>query len=128
MVAPIIPGLNDHEIPAILEAAADAGAVAAGDVLLRLPLTVRPVFLEWLQRTQPSRYDRVVSGIEATRGGKLNSSEFGKRMRGEGIIAEQIRQTFRIFSRRHGLTRRQRDLNVTAFQRPQPSSGQLRLF
>ncbi|MEW4528726.1 PA0069 family radical SAM protein [Maioricimonas sp. JC845] len=128
MVAPVIPGLNDHEIPAILEAAADAGAVAAGYVLLRLPLTVRPVFLEWLERTQPSRYDRVVSGIEATRGGKLNSSEFGKRMRGEGIIAEQIRQTFQVFSRRHGLSRRQRDLNVTAFQRPQPSSGQLRLF
>ncbi|MFG0336301.1 MAG: PA0069 family radical SAM protein, partial [Maioricimonas sp. JB049] len=128
MVAPVIPGLNDHEIPAILEAAADAGAGAASYVLLRLPLTVRPVFLDWLERTQPSRYERVVSRIESTRGGKLNSAEFGKRMRGEGLIAEQIRQTFQVFSRRRGLTRRQRNLETSRFVRPQPSSGQLRLF
>jgi len=77
MLAPVIPGLDDSEIPRILEAAADAGATTASYVLLRLPLTVEPVFREWLQRTQPLKADRVLGQIRATREGNLNSSTWG---------------------------------------------------
>lgn len=128
MVAPVIPGLNDSEIPAILQAANEDGAASAGYILLRLPLTVRPVFLEWLERTQPTKKDRIESLIRATRGGDLNNSEFGTRMRGTGEIADQIAQTFRVFARRFGLDKKPAPLDVSQFRRPQPSSGQLRLF
>ncbi len=128
MVAPVIPGLNDSEIPAILEAAREHGAVGASYVLLRLPLTVRPVFLDWLERTQPTKKERIESRIRAMRDGGLNNSEFGSRMRGSGEIADQIRQTFRVFARRFGLDRPLPPLDVSLFQRPKPASGQLRLF
>lgn len=81
MVAPIIPALTDSEIPAVLAAAKEAGAMAAGMVLLRLPLSVEPVFLDWLQTTQPESYSRVEQRIRATRDGNLNSSKWGERMR-----------------------------------------------
>ena len=90
MVAPIIPGLHDSEVPAILEAAADAGARSASHVLLRLPLSVRPVFVDWLERTQPLKKERIESRIRSTRDGNLNDSEFGRRMRGQGSYADQI--------------------------------------
>ncbi len=77
MVAPIIPGLNDFEMPAVLQAASEAGAQGAGYTLLRLPLAVRPIFVEWLERSQPLKAAKVQSLIRATRGGKLNSSQFG---------------------------------------------------
>jgi DNA repair photolyase len=128
MTAPIIPGLNDSEIPRLLEAARDHGATAAAYVLLRLPITVKPVFLDWLERTQPTKKDRIVHLIQSTRQGKLNSAEFGKRMRGEGQIAEQIRQTFTVFRRKFGLDGPQRELSLEHFQPPRPTSGQLRLF
>ena len=128
MVAPVIPGLNDSEIPKVLEAAREHGAVAASYVLLRLPLTVRPVFLDWLERTQPTKKERIESRIRATREGGLNNSEFGRRMRGSGEIADQIRQTFRVFARRFGLDQPLPALDASQFQRPKPASGQLRLF
>ena len=106
MVAPIIPGLTDHEIPAILQAASEAGAGSANYILLRLPLTVRPVFLQWLERTQPTGRDRVMSRIRSTRDGDLSNSQFRKRMRGEGQIADQIAQTFKVFANKHGLARK----------------------
>ncbi|GIW93537.1 MAG: radical SAM protein [Pirellulaceae bacterium] len=90
MVAPVIPGLNDTEIPAILRAAAEAGARGAGYVLLRLPLAVASVFLEWLDRFRPELRQRVENRVRETRGGKLNSATFGERMRGTGHLAEQI--------------------------------------
>ncbi len=127
MVAPIIPGLTDTEIPAILAAAREAGASDANYTILRLPLTVEPVFLEWLERTQESKQDKVVSLIRQVRGGKLNESQFGQRMRGTGEVFEQIRQLFKLFKQRLGFT----DLppyDVTRFTPPRPSSGQLRLF
>ncbi len=128
MIAPIIPGLNDSEIPALLAAAADAGAIKAGYILVRLPLAVSPIFTDWLARTQPTRAARVESLIRATRGGKLNSSQFGERMRGSGLIAEQIEQTFRLFARKHDLDRAMPELDYTQFRPPVTKSGQLRLF
>ena len=128
MVAPVIPGLNDSEIPAVLKAARDRGASAASYVLLRLPLTVKPVFLEWLERTQPLKKDRVESRIRSTRNGGLNNSEFGTRMKGTGEIADQIKQTFQVFARRYGLDQKQEPLDCSKFQVPKPTTGQLRLF
>jgi len=128
MTAPVIPGLNDSEIPALLEAASKAGAKHAGFVMLRLPLAVKPVFLEWLDRFEPSKRDRVVALLQSVRGGELNSSNFGERMRGTGEIADQIKQTFRVFARKHGLDQPLPKLNSTLFVPPKPSSGQLSLF
>jgi DNA repair photolyase len=128
MLAPVIPGLNDAEIPAILQAAADAGAMTASYILLRLPLTVEPVFQEWLRRTQPLRAERVLGRIRETRGGKLNSSTWGERMAGTGEIAEQIGNLFRLFRRKHGLDRKLPPQNCTLFRPPVPRSGQMRLF
>src|SRR5439155_26727688 len=84
LVAPVIPALTDSEIPALLAAAKDAGAGAAGYTMLRLPVTVAPVFLEWLERTHPAHRQRVESCIRDVRGGKLNDPEFGRRMSGSG--------------------------------------------
>jgi DNA repair photolyase len=128
MIAPVVPGLNDSDIPDLLRAAHEHGALSAGYILLRLPLTVRPVFLEWLARTQPATKDRIESRIRATRDGKLNDSQFGARMRGTGEYAEQIKQTFQVFARRYGLDKKPPPLDVSQFRSPRPSSGQLSLF
>lgn len=128
MVAPVIPGLNDSEIPAVLNAAGESGALSASYILLRLPLTVRPVFLEWLGRTQPEKKGRIESRIRTTRDGQLNDSQFRSRMRGTGEFAEQIEQTFQVFARRFGLDQKLPPLDVSQFRRPQPSSGQRSLF
>jgi DNA repair photolyase len=128
MVAPIIPGLNDSEVPEILAAAHAAGAQAAGYTLLRLPLAVAPVFQEWLERTQPTKRERVEGLVRQTRAGKLNGSEFGSRMRGTGEIAEQIGRLFRVFSKKYQLDRKLPALDVSKFEPPRPRSGQLRLF
>jgi DNA repair photolyase len=127
MLAPIIPGLNDREIPALVAAAADAGATAASYVLLRLPLAVQPVFLDWLKRTLPDAKERIVGLIRATRGGALNDAKFGSRMRGAGPIADQIGQLFRTFCRKHGLARSLPPCDSSQF-RPPAVAGQLRLF
>ncbi len=128
MVAPVIPGLTDSEIPSILEEVHKAGASSAHFILLRLPLTVRPVFLDWLERDRPLQKTRIESLIRSTRDGKLNSAEFGTRMRGAGELAGQIRQTFRVFARRYGLDRVMEPLDVSQFRPPKSPSGQLRLF
>ena len=128
MVAPIIPGLNDSEVPSILEAAKNAGAMAAGYVLLRLPLTVEPVFKEWLERTQPLKAERVLGRVRETRGGKLNNSSWGERMTGTGEIANQIKKMFRLFKQQHGLAGKLPAQDCDQFRPPVPSSGQRRLF
>ena len=128
MVAPIIPGLNDSEAPQILEAAQDAGAMTAGYILLRLPLTVEPVFIEWLERTQNFKAQKVVSRVQQTRGGKMNNSNWGERMVGRGEIAEQIESMFRLFRRKLGLDQRLPELRCDQFRPPPSSNGQLRLF
>ena len=128
MVAPIIPGLNDSEIPSILEAAQVAGAKAASYTLLRLPLAVQPVFLEWLNRTQQLKSQKVERLIRETRGGKLSSFEWGERMAGSGQIAEQIRNLFRVFVQKQNLQGKLPPHDFSQFQPPTPRSGQLRLF
>ncbi len=117
-IAPVIPGLNDHEIPAILDAAAAAGAVHAGWGMLRLPLGVKDVFLDWLDRCFPGKKNRVLARIRDVRGGRLDNSAFGVRFTGEGIFAEQIRALFRAAARRHGLERGMPVLSAEAFRRP----------
>lgn len=128
MTAPIIPGLNDSEIPAILKEAAEAGARSAGFTLLRLPGAVEPIFRDWLERVEPTRRARIESLIRVTRGGRLNDAKFGSRMRGEGEMAGQIAATFQLFRRKYGLDRKHDPLDATNFRPPRPVSGQLRLF
>jgi DNA repair photolyase len=128
MVAPIIPGLNDSEIPGILAAASEARAITAGYILLRLPQTVEPVFMEWLERTQPDNRDKVEGRIRNTRDGRLSSSRWGERMRGSGEIADQIRNMFHLFLRKHGLDRKMPPRECNLFQRPDPDPDQLKLF
>jgi DNA repair photolyase len=118
MVAPIIPGLTDHEMPAILDAVAAAGARRAGYVVLRLPYAVKDVFLAWLDAHAPSKKDRVISRLRDLRGGKLYDATFGARMRGEGIFAEQIKQLFEVSARRAGLNRDDFQLSTAHFRRP----------
>jgi DNA repair photolyase len=128
LVAPIIPGLNDSEIPAILAAVHEAGAGAAGYQLLRLPLTVAPVFLEWLTREQPNRLKKIEGRVRDMRDGKLNTPEFGKRMCPTGEMARQIGELFDLFARRHGLDGGLPPYDCSHFRPPLPRSGQLRLF
>lgn len=128
MVAPIIPGLNDSEIPAILTAASEAGATTANFTLLRLPLSVKPVFLEWLERTQPLRKAKIEALIRGARDGKLSDSTFGSRMRGTGEVAKQIEQIFRVFKQKLGLDRDLPAYDFFRFERPLPPTNQMRLF
>lgn len=128
MTAPIIPGLNDSEMPSILEAAADAGAQSAGYTLLRLPLTVEPVFREWLNRTQPLKVERVEQRLRQSRDGKMNQSTWGERMRGSGEIADQIGRMFKVFRQKVGLEGRLPPLDSSQFVPPVGRSGQMRLF
>lgn len=128
MLAPIIPGFNDSEIAAVLQAVAEAGAASATYILLRLPLTVETVFLDWLKIEFPEKMSVVESRIRSTREGRLNSSTFGERMRGTGPIAEQIGQTFTVFARKFELGRKPTDLDVTNFSPPTVSSSQSNLF
>jgi DNA repair photolyase len=118
MVAPIVPGLNDREIPAVLEAARAAGATEAGYTMLRLPHGVKDVFQDWLKLNFPEKLDRILGTVRSVRQGKLNSSDFANRMRGEGPIAEQIHQMFHIFRERLGFGARSRVLRTEHFRRP----------
>ncbi len=127
-VAPVVPGLTDHELPAILEAAAEAGASWAGWILLRLPRGVGPLFERWLETHVPDRKEKVLSRLRQLRGGRLYDSRFGTRGRGEGPFAEQLRQLFRVNRDRLGLDRPP-ELSAAAFRVPEPDPGpQLGLF
>lgn len=128
MTAPIIPGLNDFEIPKLLEAAKDAGATTANYILLRLPLTVEPVFIEWLKRVRPNHAEKILSRIRESRGGKLNDSTWGGRMSGKGFIADQIRSLFKVFRQKYGLDQQMPNYNCDLFQPPVAQSGQMTLF
>ncbi|WP_261345379.1 PA0069 family radical SAM protein [Candidatus Laterigemmans baculatus] len=136
MVAPIVPGLTDHELPSLLEAAAEAGACCAGYTLLRLPGAVEPVFREWLAEVRPEAHDRVLAKIREARGGALNDATFGRRMRGSGERAAQIGNLFKLFSRQYGLADEPPPQRTDLFVRPSrpgrdrspADGGQLRLF
>jgi DNA repair photolyase len=118
LVAPVIPALNDHEIPSVLAAAKAAGAGWAGIEILRLPLTVAPVFEQWLEENVPGKKDKILARIRAIRGGRLNDPRFGKRMSGEGIFAEQIFRMFQVSRRKAGLLEDEPELSAAAFRRP----------
>jgi len=118
LVAPVIPGLNEHEIPAILAAARRAGAIHAGYALLRLPHGVKEIFSDWLAENLPDARERILSRIRDVRGGSLNDSRFGIRMRGEGMEAEAICRLFEVSAAREGLTTSPPALSSAAFRRP----------
>ncbi len=118
LVAPVIPGLTEHEIPGIVRAAADAGATYGGYLVLRLPHAVKDLFRDWLAAHEPGKAARVLDRVRAMRGGELNVSEWGSRMKGEGIHAEQIRALFTMSARRHGLDESRPALNSAKFRRP----------
>ena len=118
MAAPMIPGLTDHEMPAILKAAADAGARSAGYVVLRLPHGVKEIFSDWMDRHRPSIKDRVLSRLRQLRGGKLYDPAWGKRGTGTGIFADQLRQLFEVNTRRLGLNQNRMKLSTSHFSRP----------
>lgn len=126
MVAPVIPGLTDHEMPAILDAVAAAGATRAGYIVMRLPHAVKDVFLQWLDDHAPSKKARVLDRVRELRGGQLNVSDWGKRLRGEGIFADQLRALFQVSARRAGLNQDRHPLSAAAFRRP--GGEQLNLF
>jgi DNA repair photolyase len=117
LVAPVIPGLTDHELPAILRAAREAGAVHAGYILLRLPHGLPELFGRWLDEHYPERKERVLSRVRAVRGGRDNESRFGLRMRGEGPIADAISNMFSLWHRKLGFTKRA-PLSADTFRRP----------
>jgi DNA repair photolyase len=126
MMAPIIPGLTDHELPSIVAAAANAGARFAGYLPVRLPYGVSELFQRWLDEHAPDRKSKVLSRIRSIRGGRLNDPEFGSRMVGQGVFAEQLETMFRIACRRAGINERELDLSTAAFRRP--AGPQLSLF
>ncbi|MFT4247127.1 MAG: PA0069 family radical SAM protein [Pseudomonas sp.] len=121
MVAPVIPWINDHELEAVLQAVAEAGACAAGYVLLRLPHEVAPLFRDWLQAHHPLRAAHVMSTIQQLRGGKDYDSRFGTRFSGEGVYAELLARRFALALKRTGLQgRRYPSLDTRRFRRPAP--------
>jgi DNA repair photolyase len=126
MIAPAIPGLTDHEIPGIIKSAADAGAVSAGFIMLRLPYGVSDLFTAWLGRHFLDRKDKVLGKIRSVRGGKLNSAEFHQRMRGEGIYAKQVKDLFDVACRKADFDGCSVNLSTEHFRRT--SGKQLRLF
>jgi DNA repair photolyase len=117
MVAPVVPAITDHEMPAILAAAHKAGATGAGYVVLRLPWAVGPLFLRWLDEHFPDRKDKVLSRIHDLRDGKLYQAEWGVRGRGEGVFAKQIATLFDISCRKLGLNEDHSPLSTDSFRR-----------
>jgi len=128
LAAPIIPGLNDAELEAILAASKAAGAVSAGYVLLRLPLEIKDLFREWLERHYALKADRVEALLREMRGGRLYDATYGKRMRGEGPLADLLRRRFEVALRRHGLGHRDIALDATRFRAPARPGRQGTLF
>ncbi len=126
LIAPVIPALTDHEIPSILEAARDSGASHASWILLRMPGVIARLFPEWLEEHAPERREHVLSRIRDVRGGALNESRFGRRGRGQGPVAEQLRQLFRTAARRAGFPEERPELSAASFRRP--VGDQLPLF
>ncbi len=125
-VAPVIPGLNDEEIPAILKAASERGAEYAGCLLLRLPYSVKDLFVKWLFDEFPDKANKIINRIKDIRGGKLNHSEFGKRFTGEGEFAGTIKNLFYISCNKYGLNKRDYHLSIEHFRRQ--VNDQLEMF
>lgn len=118
LLAPMIPGLTDHEIPALLKAASEAGAKYAGYVPLRLPHGVKDLFEAWLERHFPLKKEGVLARIRSIRGGKLNDARYGHRMHGTGYYAEHMAQLFQVSCRKFGLAGPRPELSTAFFRRP----------
>ncbi|MGD8325340.1 MAG: PA0069 family radical SAM protein [Sphingomonadales bacterium] len=125
MFAPVIPGLNDHEMEWVLAAAADAGALEANYITLRLPYEVKDLFQQWLRQHYPDRATKVMNILASMRGGKLNDPHFGNRMKGEGAYALMLAKRFRLTAKRYGLGARSGPINTASFT-PQ-NSGPVQL-
>ena len=128
MAAPVIPGLTDSELEAILSTAREAGAGHASYTLLRLPLEVADLFAEWLHAHRPARAARVLGLIRQSRGGQVNDAAFGRRMRGSGAFAELLQKRFELACRRLGFNDERCRLDTIAFRRPAARSAQMALF
>ncbi len=128
LTSPMVPGLNDHEVDALLEAARSAGAEYANYVLLRLPLEIKDLFHEWLEEHYPHRAARVLSLMRQSHGGRLYESQFGRRMRGEGPYAEVLERRFELACKRLGLRRKFPERRTDLFRVPPRSGDQRSLF
>ena len=127
MVAPIIPGLNSHEIPDIIEAAANAGALKAGMTMVRLNGDIGEIFTNWIRKAYPDKAEKVLNKIRSAHGGNLNDSNYGRRMKGDGIEADSIHQLFKNSVKRFLSERNFPEYDFTLFKRP-ALNGQLDLF
>src|SRR6185312_8462394 len=128
MFAPAIPALNDHEMEAVLSAAAEAGARSAGYVLLRLPLEIKDLFREWLDAQVPGRAKHVMALIRQMRGGKDYDSQWNVRMKGTGPYAELMKRRFHLAAKKLGLNQEHRPLAINSFRRPPRIGDQLSLL
>lgn len=127
-VSPLIPGLTDHELEAVMEAGRDAGATAANSIPLRLPLEVSGLFREWLETAVPDRAARVMARVRELHGGRDYDPEFGTRMRGQGLWAELIHRRADVARKRLGLSEGLPDLRTNLFAPPPKPGDQLTLF
>ena len=128
MVAPVVPGVTDHELEAILEAARDAGASLASWILLRLPGEVKDLFADWLETHYPAKRNKVLNTIRALRDGKLNNAEWGERMVGKGAFGKALDIRFAMAVRRLGLKREGKPLRTDLFMKPARDGRQMSLF
>ncbi|MBS1615015.1 MAG: PA0069 family radical SAM protein [Bacteroidetes bacterium] len=126
MNAPIIPGLNDKDMPSVLKAASEAGARWAGYTIVRLNGAIGPIFQDWLKQALPERADKIWNAISDCHGGQVNDSRFGNRMSGEGKFAEMIRCQFKLFCKKYGLNETKLTYNTSLFRRMK--AAQLPLF
>lgn len=117
MIGPVLPGLTEHEIPAILKAVAGAGATRAHYTMLRLPYGVKDLFVDWLDEHFPDRKEKILNRLRSMRNGKLYDAEFGTRMRGTGFYADQIAQIFNASKKRYGLDAPRKPLSTAHFRR-----------
>ena len=118
MTAPIIPGLNSDEIPELIKAAAEHGASTVGYTMLRLNGSVKELFRDWLFKCFPDAAEKVWHQVEESHGGQVNDNRFGTRMRGEGKIAESVRQLFKISVKKYLKESKFPDYDYTLFRRP----------
>lgn len=126
-IGPVIPGLNDHELPDLLRLSAEWGAADAQYIMLRLNGALGPMFTEWLEREYPVKKKRVLANIRSVRNGQLGETEIGKRMKGQGHLAESIDQLFKIHRTQYFGERKKHEWNRALFRKP-GKGGQLGMF
>ena len=127
MTAPIVPGLNSEEIPALIKAAAEHGADCAGYTIVRLNGAIADIFTDWIQKNYPDRAEKVLNHIKSAHGGQLNDSRYGKRMRGEGNMIQSISQLFKNSVQKYFKGKTKFQFDLTLFSRP-GETKQLELF